>query len=137
MLTPEQFLEYLVKIDALQGTSVSIDGSIAIAEQYLNTAYEFKGNAIGSDAFPRDLWPEIPQAVLDALSELTLRVTHGTMLWSDYDPAEGAVSAESIGPISVSYTGAQTGKQAKFAVVDALLKPYLKGCGNSGRFIRG
>lgn len=137
MLTHEQFFEYLVRIDAAHGEAVSVAGAIVIAEQYLNTAYEFKGNAVGDAAFPRDLWSEIPQAVLDALSELALRVTHGVALWSDYDPTEGAVSSESIGPISVSYTGAQTGKQAKFTVVDALLKPYLKNRTNSGRFVRG
>lgn len=104
---------------------VAQEAALRRATQYLDAHYRFAGSRLTEMqalAWPRDAaeWPV--RSVLDATCEGALRALSGP-LYTD----EGAapVTRETVGPITVEYGASQSGGQARYALIDDLLRSLL------------
>jgi hypothetical protein len=113
------------------------EAALRKATAYIDNYYKFRGTKATDAAalqWPRyDVWAfsyyvdsdAIPQRIKDACCELALKAIAGE-LTPDIEPQK--VVAESVGPLSVTYSENQRSSGRKqFDLVDMLLEPYLTG----------
>jgi hypothetical protein len=114
------------------------------ATQYIDAEYSFKGSRVSS--LQALAWPRygvvfdgydlpsgaVPKQVKAACCELALRAMAGDLI---ADVAAQYAEEVSVGPIRKKMSGLANGGQKRFALVDALLGPLLRG-GNGGASIQ-
>lgn len=116
------------------GADAAKEAALRRATQYLDSHYKFRMQQLTTDqrlAWPRETlvvgnkqyeWPV--REVREACAELALRALTGTLF---VDQADRAVTSETVGPISVSYSASRLAGQTRFIVVDQLLAPLMAG----------
>lgn len=106
------------------------------ATQYVDTQYQFRGSQLTSTqalAWPRSIsgmsldWPI--RRLSNAVAELALRALDEP-LQADIDTGE--VKRETVGPLTLEYSGSGLGGQTRFTAADKLLAPFTAGGGSLG-----
>ena len=114
------------------GDAAALDAALRNATIYLDTAYTFRGERKTCEQaleWPRRCVPAegVPREVVSACCELGVRALAGP-LWRDVNAtAEGAVTEETIGPITTRYAaarGARADGQTQYAGVTSLLRRW-------------
>ena len=120
------------------------DAALRKATQYIDAEYSFKGARVSSLqalAWPRygvvvdgyELPAEtMPRQLKEACCELALKAASDDLI---ADVAAQYAEEVSVGPIRKKMSGLANGGQKRFALVDALLGPLLRG-GNGGASIQ-
>lgn len=125
---------------AWTGDAATKEAALRRATQYIDTQYTFKSSPLATGqrlAWPREQfyidkgvrlieWPV--REVRDACCELAVRSLAGSLYT---DQADRAVTAETVGPISVQYGDSRLAGQQRYMVVNQLLKPLVTGGSNT------
>lgn len=118
------------------GTDAVKEAALRKATQYIDARYTFRGEPVSEDqalSWPlQDIdWPV--KALTQATCELALKALSGD-LYADVEAGE--VQSETVGPISVTYSRVSNGGQKRYALVDDLLAPYLRGSRYQAHIVR-
>lgn len=126
---------------AFAGEVPAQEAALRNATLYLDTQYTFRGDR--KTAGQALEWPrtveDLPREVVGACCELATRALVG-QLWRDIDSSQaGAVTEETIGPITTKYAaavGARDDGQASYPGVTAMLRRWLASFGSSVKLVR-
>lgn len=98
------------------------------ATSYIDARYPFRGEKLTDDQaleWPRAGMPRPQKRILDATCELAVRALAGP-LYVDVS-GDPTVIEDTIGPMTTKYAVPPNGGQVRFALVDDMMKPLLRG----------
>lgn len=105
------------------GTDEAKEAYLRRATQYILGRYTLKDSALDP----------VAQGVADACCEAALRASTGSLF---EDVAAQEVQSVTVGPITKTMGASRNGGQRRFAVIDALLRPYLSAGLNEIKLVR-